>query len=146
MSRPLLVGLAGIGVLGLAFVALWMARTGNESGVGVSDMEMRFRGLLEQLLVARPRTKEFLVGHPAFLLGVVVGGLGRRSWAVLLVLLGFVGQASMVNTFCHIHTPLSLSLLRTFNGLWLGVAIGASLCRYVIRLHGNRVARDDECP
>jgi len=146
MSRPLLVGLAGIGVLGLAFVALWMARTGNESGVGVSDMEMRFRGLLEQLLVPRPRTKEFLVGHPAFLLGVVVGGLGRRSWAVLLVLLGFVGQASMVNTFCHIHTPLSLSLLRTFNGLWLGVAIGASLCRYVIRLHGNRVARDDECP
>ena len=29
-----------------------------------------------------------------------------------------------MNSFCHFHTPLPLTLLRGFNGLWIGVAMG----------------------
>ena len=32
--------------------------------------------------------------------------------------------SSAVNTFCHFHTLLSLSVIRTVNGWWLGMLIG----------------------
>jgi hypothetical protein len=134
LDQPVLVRFAALGFVGLIFMAVWMARTGNEPGVGVSDLELKFRALLEQALVARPRTKEFVVGHPAFLLAGFLAVKGHPAWAVPLILLGMVGQTSMLNTFCHIHTPLALSVLRTFNGLWLGVLIGAGLCGLASRL------------
>lgn len=31
----------------------------------------------------------------------------------------------MIDTFSHLHTPLTVSLLRIFNGLVIGMAIGA---------------------
>ena len=33
---------------------------------------------------------------------------------------------SAVNTFCHFHTLLTLSVVRVFNGWWLGMIIGAA--------------------
>jgi len=35
----------------------------------------------------------------------------------------------MVNSFCHLHTPLLMTVVRTFNGLWLGVVFGLILAR-----------------
>jgi hypothetical protein len=55
---------------------------------------------------------------------------------LLLLLLGAVGQASLVNTFCHLHTPLLISLVRTANGLWLGLAIGSLVVWVWDRLRG----------
>jgi hypothetical protein len=37
------------------------------------------------------------------------------------VVLGF---ASVVNSFCHYHTPLLFILLREFHGLWTGTLLG----------------------
>jgi hypothetical protein len=104
--------------------AVVLLRSGNEPGFGLSGAELRFRETLERALGARPRQKEFLVGHPLLLLSffLLVRGRSRGMWAALAA--ATLGQASMVNTFCHIHTPLTMSLLRTFNGLWAGALVG----------------------
>jgi hypothetical protein len=36
-----------------------------------------------------------------------------------------VGQVSILNTFCHIHTPLLISFWRNVLGLVLGAGVGA---------------------
>lgn len=114
--------------VGLAAVALLVLRSGNDPGVGVSDLELRFRVLLDRILGVRPRTKEFAVGHPALLLGLAMAVAPRwRIWAFPLILLGMIGQSGMLNSFCHLHTPIRLTLIRTFNGLWLGGLIGLAL-------------------
>ncbi|MDI6828546.1 MAG: DUF5693 family protein, partial [Armatimonadota bacterium] len=76
------------------------------------------------ILFVRPRTKEFLIGHPAMFLGITSLLSRRRAWGLPLIALGTLGQVSMLNTFCHIHTPLVLSAIRTLNGLVLGLALG----------------------
>lgn len=121
MKRPLEVGIALVALLLAVAVAIYVVRTGNE-GMPVSGLELHFRSILDQLLGVRPRTKEFLLGHPAMVLLLMYGYKDNRFCPLLL--LGVIGQVSMVNTFAHIHTPLLVSLLRTFNGLWLGVVIG----------------------
>lgn len=133
-NQPLLIWqLLALGLAGVALLLL-VARTGNDPGVGVSGLEMRLRGLLDQVLLVRPRTKEFLVGHPVLYLGLALGPLlGRRALALLL-LIGAIGQVSLVNTFCHLHTPLHVSLIRAVNGLWVGLILGVALAVVVKRL------------
>ncbi len=103
-------------------------RSGNVDGL-VLGFEERTRGLLEALLVARPRFKEFLLGHPLLLL--FGGGRGPDLWRAPLLFFGLVGQASILNTFAHAHTPLLLSLLRTGNGLAAGLILGTALYGFV---------------
>lgn len=125
-QRPLLlyhVILAGAILIALAILLL---RSGNE-GLEPSAVEIRFRDLLERLLFVRPRTKEFLLGHPFLFLGAAMAALGRPQWLLPCLLVGLVGQVSTLNTFCHIHTPLFISLVRTFHALWLGTLGGAVL-------------------
>lgn len=140
MGYPVTVGLAGVVLASLVLLILVLLRTGNEPGVDVSDLEMKMRLLLERYLLARPRTKEFLVGHPALLLALALSaaGIGRTMWIPLL-LVGVIGQASVVNTLCHIHTPLALSVPRILLGCVLGVIIG-TLAFVVIR-QGTRLVR-----
>ena len=40
----------------------------------------------------------------------------------------------MLNTFCHIHTPFLVSLLRTTNGLVLGIVLGLAVITIAQRL------------
>jgi hypothetical protein len=112
-------------VVGIMTVALliYILRTGNDAPV-VSTLELQFRGWLEKVLKVRPRTKEFLIGHPLLLLTFY---LGYRHRFLPILLLGSIGQISLVNTFAHIHTPLLISVVRAFNGLWLGIIIGIVL-------------------
>lgn len=126
-SQPMLVWQVTIGFLLLMMVAVLLARSGNEPGVGVSGLELRFRSILDTLLYVRPRTKEFLVGHPALFLGIAAALGGRRTWAGLLLIVGMIGEVSLVNTFCHIHTPIAVSIIRTAIGAALGLAIGVLL-------------------
>lgn len=105
--------LAGIGYI-------YLARTGNEAA-GVSGIELQMRQLLDTILGVRPRTKEFLIGHPFMMLTLY---LGYRQRYLPLLLIGSIGQVSLVNTFAHIHTPLVVSLARTGNGLGLGIVVG----------------------
>src|SRR5262249_50789545 len=121
------VGQLLLALVALAALLLIVARTGNEPGVGVSGVELRFRSVLDRALPVRPRTKEFLVGHPAFILGLALWLRGRRRIAMPLFVVGVIGQVSILNTFCHIHTPLVLSLIRDVSGLVIGAVIGLIL-------------------
>lgn len=101
----------------------YLSRTGNEGQV--SGIERVFRAYLENTMGVRPRTKEFLLAHPLFLLGAYLC-VKYRS-AVLLLLVGVIGQASIVDTFAHLHTPLVISSIRVLYGLLLGTVIGIVL-------------------
>ncbi len=118
-----------VGVGAALIVAL--LRSGNVSVLPVPELERELRDALEQLLVVRPRFKEFLIGHPALLLWISLGPIRWRPWAVGLLAIGMLGQVSIVNSFLHLHTPLWVSLLRTLHGLWLGLLIGLPLIHVV---------------
>jgi hypothetical protein len=133
-NEPTRVGTLLLTLVALAALALAVARTGNDSGVGVSSVELKFRALLDRVLPVRPRTKEFLIGHPAWVLAMALWYRGRRKWALPIFVVGVVGQVSLLNTFCHIHTPLHLSILRGITGLVLGAVLGAVLFLAVDRL------------
>ena len=94
----------------------------------VPGVELKLRAFLEQLFYARPRTKEFLIGHPAFLLGIYAAARRWKTMVVFgLVLVATIAQGSMVETFAHMRTPIEMSLVRGIGGVLLGGAIGAML-------------------
>ena len=123
LDTGLTVKLLLLAVVVAAAGVIYISRSGNE-GVGLLPFEGQLRSFLGDVLLVRPRTKEFLIGYPFLLLSL---SLGYQHRYLLFWLLGLVGQISLVNTFCHIHIPLLISLLRTFNGLWLGLLIGLIL-------------------
>lgn len=126
-GEPAKVGPLLLSLLALLLLALMIARTGNDPGVGVSGIELKFRALMDRFLPVRPRTKEFLFGHPLFILAIALWYRGRKKWALPLFVAGVVGQVSILNTFCHIHSPLHLSFIRDVAGLVFGVVIGLIL-------------------
>lgn len=127
LRQPLLLeyGIAII-VIGI-LVVFALGRTGNLGLPLLSTLELRSRVLLQHLLVARPRTKEFLVGHPLMMVTFALAALGARRWILPAAMIGAVGQVGLVNSFSHIHTPLTYVLFRTTYALVLGSAIGAAL-------------------
>ncbi len=112
-----------LAVVGLAGY-YYLARTGHETSVSVSDVEMIFRNDLEYLLLARPRTKEFLVAFPAIMLAVYCAVRRLPFWTALFGLAGTIGLTSVCNTFMHIRTPLYLGFVRTGYALLLGILVG----------------------
>lgn len=143
MKNPILWSQALLSIFMLVGFAFMASRTGNDSPTGVSGPELAFRSLLEQFLIVRPRTKELLLGHPAMILAI--GMLIRsqtveklRGWAVLALMLGAIGQTSVVNTMCHLHTPLTVSLTRIGVGLVLGGIIGLMVWGAVNRFSALR--------
>ena len=105
---------AGIG-------AFYISRTGNFGPV--SNLELTFRQLQEDILYVRPRTKEFLIGFPFFVLALYVMGVNRK-WGMIFLIPGVIGFLSIVNTFTHLHIPIGISLLRTVYSVVLGFVIG----------------------
>ncbi len=134
MQEPARFGLLIVGIVALAAIMLIVARTGNDAGVGVSGAELKGRAILDRILPARPRTKEFLVGHPLFILGLAWWWRGRRRLGLPCLVFGSLGQVSLLNTFCHIHTPLVISVWRDGIGLVLGILLGAAVFLLVERV------------
>jgi len=114
-----------IAVVAAVVAFIYISRTGNNPAVGVSDLELQFRSLLEHTLVARPREKEFLVGYPALILmlGFVYQGF-KKEWSFVWGIFASIGQLSLVNTFSHLRAPLGISIERTIYGMVLGIIIG----------------------
>ena len=108
----------------LAALALFFMRTGNENPDAVLDIELRFRQFLHNILGVRPRTSEFLIGHPLML---VMLYFGYKFNMFPLLIVGVLGQASLMNTYAHLHTPVLVSLERSLHGLWMGIAVGVVL-------------------
>ena len=126
MSRPPLWGELIVIALMMAAGVFMVLRSDNVQGI--SGLETALRDNLERLLIARPRTKEVFVGYPAVMIAL---WLTKRNllprYRELFRLASAVGFSSVVNSFCHFHTPLWLILLREFNGLWTGLLVGAVL-------------------
>ncbi|MBK8576411.1 MAG: hypothetical protein IPN90_12285 [Elusimicrobia bacterium] len=146
LQENVTVGRLVLGLFVIGSVAYFVLRIGHGTVADASGMELLVRGHLETLLGVRPRFKEFLIGHPllwfGFYLRLRLGEgrgvlpLGRRSFAQALrfffhdarpfLLAGFIAPLSIVNTFCHAHTPLGVSLVRTFHGVWMGACWAGS--------------------
>ena len=109
----------------LAVAYVFVGRSGHTAGVPVPGFELALRRFLENTLYARPREKEFLIGHPALMLAAYAF---FRKWPMvihfLLTIAGVIGIGSMVETFCHIRTPVYMSIARGFDGLLLGLVLG----------------------
>ncbi|MEI7905155.1 MAG: DUF5693 family protein, partial [Candidatus Firestonebacteria bacterium] len=105
-------------------------RSGNLN-VPLFPFEEPAREFLEKVFWARPRSKEFLIGHPLMLLGLYMFFNKRyekyKASAILALSAGMFGQVSLVNTFCHAHIPFLMSLVRAVYGLALGALGGALL-------------------
>lgn len=125
---PIKMGtLIAIGALGFA-AYIFIGRSGHTAGVSVPGAEVAMRRLLENVMYARPREKEFLIGHPAFFL--MVAAMYRRWPQIihfLMVMATTIGVGSMVETFAHIRTPFIMSFIRGINGWVTGMIIGIIL-------------------
>ncbi len=108
-------------VLGGVF---YLLRTGNTAVVPVSDFERNIRSLLDGLLIVRPRFKDFLIGEPALFLTAYLWSKGHCTYLWIFLALACLGQADIMDTFAHLHTPLLVSLLRVFHGVWIGSLTG----------------------
>lgn len=134
-KSPATWGALAIGFAALAALGFMLARTGNDNPAAVSGLELRLRDILDAVLYTRPRTKEFLLGHPALILGLYILMTARRQpepknmliAGSLLITLGAIGQTSIVNTLCHLHTPVLLSLARILIGWVIGGILGGLL-------------------
>jgi hypothetical protein len=140
MVRPPLWGellLAG----GLIAAAMVLALR-SDNAAFVPGWEIRFRDALERTLWVRPRTKEFLVGYPCL---IVYYAFVKRNWAARfreVVRLGSsMAFASAVNTFCHFHTMLPLTMVRVANGWWLGIIVGLTALVLIGRIAGPILRR-----
>ena len=108
------------------FIAFYfVGRSGHTGGVPVPAIELKMRAFLEQVMYARPREKEFMIGHPAFFLTVLaVYKCAPRWWQFVLVCGAVIGQGSLVQTFCHMRTPVVMSFVRALDGYAVGIIFG----------------------
>lgn len=123
-DTPLMVKYALL--LGIVAVAgyLYLGRTGHTAGAPILGFEAQLRTFMEQTLLARPRTKEFLVAHPALIIMAAAAMTRYGEYIFPLGLAAAIGQISMVNSFSHLRTLLHISFYRTVYGLGFGILLG----------------------
>jgi hypothetical protein len=102
---------------------IYIARSGHESGVEALNIELIFRNYLENVLLARPRTKEILMAFPALSASVFFAARFYNRLIFPTALVATLGFTSIVNTFCHARSPIYLSTVRTFLSLGIGIII-----------------------
>ncbi|MDU2063548.1 MAG: DUF5693 family protein [Sporomusaceae bacterium] len=133
--------------LGVFAIAVWVyvGRSGHTAGVPVPAIELKLRAFLENAMYARPREKEFMIGHPAFLLAALAF---YRRWPralhFALVVVATIALGSLVETFAHVRTPVLMSFIRGIDGVVLGAlfgiiaVFGVELLRWLSEWAGRR--------
>ena len=125
LDRPL--NLKALFILGVfAFVAwVFIGRSGHTAGVPVPAFEQKLRFFLEETMWARPRVKEFMIGHPAFFLAAWAAWKKLPTWFYGLCVTGAaIGQGSAVQTFAHMRSPILMSYVRALDGYAVGLVLG----------------------
>jgi len=113
-------------LLSAAIVTVYLSRSGNFSLLPATPAELYFRMLLEKIMPARPRFKEFLIGYPAFFLLFAVRSRKNKTVFNYLLLMSAIAGISVLNTFCHSYTAVNVSLIRALSGFILGNITGAA--------------------
>ena len=131
-------------------VWVYIGRSGHTAGVPVMESELKMRAFLERIMYARPRGKEFMIGHPAFFLAVMAL---YRQWPQAmhygLVVVATIGQGSLVETFAHLRTPVLMSFIRGLDGMAVGMifgivaVIGVQVLSYLSFVLGRRPAEHE---
>ena len=104
---------------------VFIGRSGHTAGVPVPAIEQKLRYFLEETMWARPREKEFMIGHPAFFLAAWAAWKKLPTWFYGLCAVGAViGQGALVQTFCHMRSPILMSYVRALDGYAVGVVLG----------------------
>ncbi len=116
-----LIILAVVGAVGIIYIA----RTGHETKIQPSSVEMLIRNALEMGLLARPRTKEMFIAFPALYILLNRFARKKQRGAFVLGFISMLGFTSVLNTFSHLRTPLYISIARTFYSLVFGLIIGS---------------------
>lgn len=122
-NAPIKLGDIAVMGIGAALLLMVFSRRGNATGGSVTEFEAQLRQNVQDSMV-RPRFKE-VAAHPLGLLGL--SGKLPGYFSALMLLGGTMGQASILNTFSHFHTPFLISAIRCFLGLGLGLLIGLAL-------------------
>ena len=142
IKKPILIEHVIIMVFFAVFLVIYISRSGNFSFLPVLSIEEKIRIFLEKTLIARPRNKEFLIGYPALLLAMSMNFLKVKEFKIPIIIIGTIGPVTLINTFCHIHTPFLFSMLRTFNGVWLGLALGltaVTIFYYLVKIFREKI-------
>ncbi len=116
----------------LLSIIIYVLRTGNYGFLILGGNELKFRSLLEQLFLIRPRTKEFLIGYPSLFIGIYFfNHYKNRVWKYFFISISAIAYVSVINTFCHIHSPVLVTLYRSF----MGFLVGMTLCFILWLMH-----------
>ena len=95
---------------------------------------------MENFFLVRPRFKEILLGYPALLLGYwYVDRSFNRQFLWLFNGLGVIALSSLINSFCHFHTPVLISFYRSLVGIFLGILF--AILFYFVGVLFVRIAR-----
>ncbi len=129
-----------LSVLALALF-LYLMRSGN-TGIAIPSVELKFRAFLEQMLVARPREKEFLIGYPSIFLAFLAAYIPKKKYLFGFLFISVVGIVSILDTFSHLRAVFLISLYRSTFGFIFGVIVGSIiiiiLYIYVKLLKGSK--------
>lgn len=111
-----------ISVLLVLVLAYYIIRAGKSELV--LPVEKKIRNFLTDVLIIRPRFKEFLIGYPAFFLFVYFSYLRENKYlSGIFKFASVILFISVLNTFCHAQTPIWVSSLRTLTGIAGGLII-----------------------
>ncbi len=136
-----------LGVVVAAVGVIYIIRSGNVKEI--SGLESALRNTITEKMLARPRTKEFLVGWPCLmLLTYYASKTNCKLMRFMLSLGSSILFASVINTFCHVFTDAGVVYSRVLNGLGVGLIVSAglylanaivvSLVKYIIKKGKNK--------
>lgn len=107
-----------------AVAAIYLIRSGNVTSI--SPFESFMRNSITELMTARPRTKEFLVGWPCLALFVYyIKNTGSKLFQWCFAVGSSILFASVINSFCHVFTSVSIIYSRVINGLIIAMIVTA---------------------
>jgi len=125
LNYPLYIKTLLISALVAIGAWVFIGRSGHTAGVPVLDIELKMRAFLERAMYARPRGKEFMIGHPAFFLAAMAL---YRQWPRVvhyaMIVVATIAQGSLVETFAHLRTPVLMSFVRGIDGMVAGIGVG----------------------
>lgn len=120
--------------------AIYVIRSGNVDKI--SFTETVIRNWLTEVFVARPRTKELLLGWPCLVLYIYFVKHDRSKLLTWAFAIGASTlYASAVNTFCHVFTMVETMYLRLFVGALFGLPIALialGVCVLILRRYDKK--------